>query len=593
MPSAEDFDEFYVGTRRGIVLQTFALTGDLVASRSAVRDAYVAARHHWAKVGLRADPESWLRPRAWAAAQRRHTARPWHRERDITPEQEAVLEALHELTDVQRRSLVLAHLTTLPDDELAREIGQPQERVQQHLADATAAIVTALDCDPDEIDEKLQSLGPAADTVKLPRPPIIRRNGLRRRRQHAFIGSVLIAGTTVAAGAFVAVGAPAAAVPDAAKLVSKHLLLSVPQVTNLAPKQVWQATGTSDNTEGTGLNNPCQTARFADTNGLGTLVRRFSTTAGPMHSLVQTVEISNSPGAARTAYRTTLGWYAGCTVARLHLVDAYTVTGVGDEAQILRLRIPDQTDSTYVVGIARTGALTASTVLETHGNTLIPAQQIASTLASSVHDLCASKVAGTCTGTVATTGSLPPRSGEAPGMLAVADLPAIARIAKPWAGTNPTDATTNVAATTCDHADFAGAGATKPVTRTFLIPQANLPQRFGLTETIGRFGSTSAAVAFVDTIIARMKACPHKELGSTVTEQIVRRSGAKGTTYALWRIESQVNKNRDEIKFWMGISRVGSYVAQVNLTPVQQDDVNQATFLALVQRARDRLFEVS
>ena len=114
MPTAEEFDEFYVSTRRGLVLQTFALTGDLSASRSAVRDAYVAARHHWAKVGKDADPEAWVRPRALSAAQRRHTARPWHKERQVDAEQSRTLEALHELPEARRRALVLTTPSAAP-----------------------------------------------------------------------------------------------------------------------------------------------------------------------------------------------------------------------------------------------------------------------------------------------------------------------------------------------------------------------------------------------------------------------------------------------------------------------------------------------
>ena len=89
--------------------------------------------------------------------------------------------------------------------------------------------------------------------------------------------------------------------------------------------------------------------------------------APPPTRLVQTVEISNSPGAAKDAYRTTIGWFAGCAVARLQLVRAYRVSGVGNEAQILRLRIPARQPRSYLVGAARTGALTVSTLLETTG----------------------------------------------------------------------------------------------------------------------------------------------------------------------------------------------------------------------------------
>src|SRR5829696_9071223 len=120
MPTAEEFDEFYLNSRRRLVLQTFALTGDLGASRTAVRDAYVAARHHWNKVGRMADPEQWVRPRAWAIAQRRHTARPWHREKTLSADQKKLLEALHKLPDAQRKTLVLTHLAAVPMSDIGR-----------------------------------------------------------------------------------------------------------------------------------------------------------------------------------------------------------------------------------------------------------------------------------------------------------------------------------------------------------------------------------------------------------------------------------------------------------------------------------------
>jgi hypothetical protein len=370
------------------------------------------------------------------------------------------------------------------------------------------------------------------------------------------------------------------------------MLLTGDQVAALAPKQTWRVTGTTDNTTGDWKNTMCQTARFADTNGLGTWVRKF-VAPSPLRGLVQTVEISNSPGAAHKAYDTTLGWYSGCTAPRIQLIDAYDVAGVGDQAQILRMRIPDKQPRSFLVGIARTGALTTSAVLETHQSAPAPTQLMVTALSTSVTNLCASKVAGQCVGAVTTQATLPPPSGETPGMLAIADLPAIADVTDTWAGTDPTGATVNIAATTCDKADFARSGASKPVTRTYLIPEADLPKRFGLSETMGQFSTAKAASLFVTRIASRMKACPDKELGSTVSHAVVRLKGMPDSAYALWRLKNQVNKKEDLVPFWMGVVQVGRYVAQVTMTPVGPYDVDQKTFRALVVRARDRLHEVS
>jgi len=592
MPTAEEFDEFYVNTRRRVVLQTFAVTGDLVASRTAVRDAYVAARHHWGKVGRMPDPEQWVRPRAWAIAQRRHTTRPWHKEKSLAADQAELLDALHKLADVERKTLVLTHLAVVPLGAIGREIGETQERAEQHLQQATAATALALDGDSTSIRGRLEALGPVADTVRLPRPAAIRRSGLRRRRNHAVLGAALAVLVTIGVGALVLPDSASPARPRPAALVSKKMLLSPEQVAPMAAKQAWQVTGTTNNTEAQWQNTMCQGARFADPKGLGTWVRKFTTPA-PARGLVQTVEISNSPGAAKQAYDTTLGWYAGCAAPRIQLVDAYVVHGLGEQAELLRMRIPGQQPRSYLVGVARTGALTTSAVLETPTAGPPDAGLMVNALSASVQDLCSSKVAGTCVGAVSAEASLPPPSGEAPGMLAIADLPAVADVMQPWAGTDPAPAKVNVAATTCDDADFTKSGAQKAVTRTYLIPNAGLPDRFGLSETLGQFATTADATAFVGRIAARMKSCPKRDLASKVSHAAVHLGQGGTPSYALWRLENQVNKQEDVVPFWMGVVQVGSYVAQVTLTPVGKYDVDQAAFEALVVRARDRLHEVT
>ena len=98
MRAPDDFDAFYKDARSRLLLQAYALTGDLPASRSAVRDAFIVAWHHWRKVSRLDDPESSVRPHAWAHAQRRHTARVWHRDKSLDPDVRATLDALGKLT---------------------------------------------------------------------------------------------------------------------------------------------------------------------------------------------------------------------------------------------------------------------------------------------------------------------------------------------------------------------------------------------------------------------------------------------------------------------------------------------------------------
>src|SRR5215217_208278 len=143
MQDPAEFDEFYKSTRTRLLQQTFALTGDLPASRSAVRDAFVAAWHHWRKVSRLDDPESWVRPLAWRHAQRRHSARIFHRDRKLEPEVRATLDALATLPLVQRKVLLLTHLTDMPMPDIAREAGLAVTDAEARLQTATAQLSMA------------------------------------------------------------------------------------------------------------------------------------------------------------------------------------------------------------------------------------------------------------------------------------------------------------------------------------------------------------------------------------------------------------------------------------------------------------------
>src|SRR4051812_6215834 len=180
-----DFDDFYLTTRRRLVLSAYALTGDLGAARSAVGDAYVAARHHWRKVGRLPDPEEWVRPRAWAMAQRRHVARLWHRDKGIAADQKAVLDALHHLPDQQRKVLLLASLAALSTEDIGRELGETPARVEERLGVATDAFCRETGAAADSVGATIESLAPVAEAISLPAPVVIHRGGRRRRSLHA------------------------------------------------------------------------------------------------------------------------------------------------------------------------------------------------------------------------------------------------------------------------------------------------------------------------------------------------------------------------------------------------------------------------
>jgi len=601
-----DFDQFYLASRRRLVLEAYALTGDLSAARSAVRDAFVPARQHWGRVGRLSDPEEWVRPRAWATAQRRHVARLWHREKGLTAEQKGVLDALHHLHDQQRKVLLLTHLAALSIDDIGRELGETPARVQHQLAEATRRFCRDTGCrdtgladseaPADAVLAAIESLAPVAEAIALPGVLAIHQGGKRRHRTHAAVGVVVLVALILVGGAFVVTGdleEPASAMPQVApRPVTADMMLGTAQVRSLAPRERWRQLSTTDNIEGTGINSACQDTRFADPSGRGAIVRTFVAPGEPHRNFHETVEISRGRRAAAAAYKTTLGWFAGCSEARLQLLNAYRLSGLGHQAQMLKLRIPKDVRRTYVVGLARTGSLTVSTVLETLDGRPVEITRAVDVLTEAVRNVCGADPSGPCPVSVKAAPVLPPPSGETAGTLAAADLPVVGRINKPWVGTQPVRARSNVAATTCDKASFLKAGARKAATRTFLIPQGKLPRRFGITETYGAFTTQRKATALVRRISAAMASCEERDLGAQVSSEVVETKGYRNSEFALWRLDSEINET-SSVGFWMGVVRVGNYVAQVNFTPASSNDIDEDTFQSLILRARDRLFELN
>jgi DNA-directed RNA polymerase specialized sigma24 family protein len=592
MRNPDHFDEFYKTTRDRLLLQTFALTGDLRASRSAVRDAYVIAWHHWRKVTRQPDGEVWVRVHAWTDARARHNAKIFHRDRAIDSVSRATLDALAKLNIQQRRILVLTQLTSRAMPDIAREVGLHVADAERLLQTATATYAVQRGSASSQIRAELMALSAVTDAARLPRSSIVRRAGAARRRGFTAAG---LAGSVVVllgAGSFVTeVSRPAASTDrpaDPGITLQASELLGDGQVAELAAGD-WTATPGAANTSGTGLNTPCQAARFADPDGLGSLVRRFQlapTKAQPATSVVQSTELSRTVRGADTTYDTTLGWYAGCVTSGVHLVDAFEVSGVGDRADVLVLeRTAARTTSTYTVGVARTGQVT-TTVFHAQSGAAKPVKPIASLLAAAVSRLCGAPGAGRCAYTPVSRRIPPPAVGDAPGMLDVVDLTSPGKIVQPWTATEPHQARVNLATVACEGANFAKPPVSGGRTRSYLILKAGLATRFGITETVGTLPDAAEAAAFVDGVRKRMAKCEDNFAASKVTG-LVDRTGA-GTQLAAWQITTEVS-DEGAVDMLMAIVRRGPQVAQIGFVTARNASYDRSTFLALAERATERL----
>jgi DNA-directed RNA polymerase specialized sigma24 family protein len=602
MSDAERFDAFYADARDRVLVQAFALTADLPASRRAVRDAFVAAWQRWPKVGRLDDPEDWVRPYAWTQAQRRHTTRIWHRERGLDPEIRATLEALARLPVTARRVLLLTQLTNASREEMAREVGITLPEAERRLQTATTQFSLHRNVSATGLRPLFDRLAEACGDQRWPRATIVRRSGTTRRRTHAVAGAVLVVVTLVGSGLLVQdasgvhptlasardrlvsvppPGLGGSGSPHDASVITPAALLTRAQVADALPGHDWQVTGTDP---GQGATLPCQRRHYADPRAETTIVRNFTSqlSDGPAAmAAVQSVEYSTDMAGAARGFTAAARWFGGCLVPQTQLLSVHRVTGLGDEAEQYALRAWRRPAMTLVLGLARTGRATTVTVTRTAGSAAPDLAANLRLMVSAVDDLCGTSGGGACS-TAPTSSAIPvPTAGPLPMMLSEFDLPPATGVQAPWAGTTPRRAVDNLAATDCDRSSFHGDGWTHDATRSFVAPGAHLSAAFGLTETVGLLPE-SKAKAFVSTVRDKLATCADRELGTKVQRL------ASSAHLAVWRVRTQVTDS-ENLTFLMGVVRSNGAVAQVGFVPDGTHTLTTQQFVALVERAGERL----
>jgi RNA polymerase sigma-70 factor (ECF subfamily) len=148
-PSRErDFTAFYDATWARTVACAYAMTGVLGDAEDLAQEAYSRAWPRWSSLREYDDPGAWVRQVATRLAVSR-----WRRARTAAgflasfrgPETTtALVGALKQLPEAQRRAVVLHHLGELPVGEIARIEHCPEGTVKARLSRGRAALATLL-----------------------------------------------------------------------------------------------------------------------------------------------------------------------------------------------------------------------------------------------------------------------------------------------------------------------------------------------------------------------------------------------------------------------------------------------------------------
>ncbi|GHJ57289.1 sigma-70 family RNA polymerase sigma factor [Micromonospora chersina] len=161
----ELISELYAGCFRRLVVQLYAVTGDLSEAQEAVQEAFTRALAAPRRLAALDNPEAWLRRVAVNVARSRHRRRrvldtvlrrlgPPPTVADRSPEHLALLAALRGLPEGQRQALALHYLVDLPVDEVAVTLGVSPGTVKSRLSRGRQALAALL-TDPDTAESSI------------------------------------------------------------------------------------------------------------------------------------------------------------------------------------------------------------------------------------------------------------------------------------------------------------------------------------------------------------------------------------------------------------------------------------------------------
>lgn len=149
------FDDFYAATATRTVRALHAMLGDHAEAQDVVQEAYARAWQRWSTLQTYDIPEAWVRQVAWrlAVSRARRAKVGLGKLRRLGPapdvpgldaDRVALLRALAQVPDAQRRAVVLHHVVGLSVAEIAAEVDAPVGTVKARLSRGRAALAVLL-----------------------------------------------------------------------------------------------------------------------------------------------------------------------------------------------------------------------------------------------------------------------------------------------------------------------------------------------------------------------------------------------------------------------------------------------------------------
>lgn len=159
MSDEDVIGQVYVVSFRRLVIQLYALTGDLSEAQEVVQEAFVRALVRPRDFAALENPEAWLRQVSVNVARSRHRRRRVLAKllprlasppvvADTAPDHLALMEAMRQLPAGQRHAIALHYLADLPIHEVADALGTTVGTVKSRLFRGRQALSVLLSDPP-------------------------------------------------------------------------------------------------------------------------------------------------------------------------------------------------------------------------------------------------------------------------------------------------------------------------------------------------------------------------------------------------------------------------------------------------------------
>jgi RNA polymerase sigma factor (sigma-70 family) len=156
MLDRQGVDELYGASYRRLVVQLYAICGDLAEAEDAVQEGFVAAMRKHRQFAQVDNPEAWVRAtainylrRRWrhAAVVRKYQPRVPGPQApvEVGPEHVGIVTALAQVDIGLREAVVLHYLADMGTAEIAAELGIPQGTVKSRLSRARELLADLLE----------------------------------------------------------------------------------------------------------------------------------------------------------------------------------------------------------------------------------------------------------------------------------------------------------------------------------------------------------------------------------------------------------------------------------------------------------------